>query len=166
MPVAIMPGSYDPPTIGHIDLIVRAAACFDQLVVAVGANMHKDPWFSGDQRAEFIREAVEDDPLAHRIRVVTYSGLLVDCAREVGATVVVKGVRDARDLGAETVQATYNLQLGGVETLFLPATAELSHISSSAIKELVSFSADPSPYVPAAVARALQSFPPERTSNA
>ncbi len=168
MPVAIMPGSYDPPTVGHLDLISRAAACFDQLVVAVGANMHKNPWFSADQRAHLIRQSLESAPeaLPNSVRVVTYSGMLVDCAKEVGATVIVKGIRNARDLDAETIQATYNQQLGDLETLLLPTSPGLGHISSSAVKELVSFSVDPSPYVPAPVAKALELLPPERTPNA
>lgn len=159
MPVAIMPGSFDPPTFGHLDLFVRAAACFDRLVVAVGENVAKKYWFAANERAKMVEDAIAGQikgPDAQKIDVVTYRGLLVDCAMAEGATVVVKGLRDHGDLSAELVQAAHNRQLAGLETLFLPARAELSHISSSAVKELVSYGVDPTPYVPGPAVLALK----------
>lgn len=161
MPTAIMPGSFDPPTRGHLNLIERAAECFEQLVVAVGSNVAKKPWFDADHRAELMEESVQS--LVQRgvlrrgrVRVTTYSGLLVGCAQSVGATVVVKGIRDQADLSAELVQATHNRELGSLETLLLPADPRWLHVSSSAVKELVTFGVDPGPYVPEPVAAALR----------
>lgn len=168
MPIAIMPGSYDPPTRGHVDLIVRAARCFDGLIVAVGSNVNKDPWFSASERAQLLMDSIEalHLPPELSIRVVTYDGLLVDCAREEGATIAVKGIRDGRDLSGELIQAAYNRELAEIETLLLPAAASLQHISSSAVKELVFYGVDPAPYVPGPVQVALRPFLAERKPHA
>lgn len=157
MPVAIMPGTFDPPTRGHLNLIARAANCFDSLVVAVGENIKKTPWFPVERRVELLQASIALDlpELADRIEVAAYRGLVVNFAATRGATVIVKGVRDGLDLAAEQIQATHNRELGGLETLLLLAEPRWQHVSSSAVKELVTWEVDPLPYVPAPVAAAL-----------
>lgn len=143
MPLALVSGSFDPVTRGHIDLIRRAEQCFGSVVVAVGVNKDKKPWFSAEERVEMIAEALPGVP------VMLFSGLVVDFAGQVGADVIVKGVRGAQDLEAETVQARINKQIGGIETLFLPTAAEYEHVSSSIVRELAWWGADVSPFVTA-----------------
>lgn len=152
MTTAVLPGSFDPPTIGHLDLIRRAARLADDVVVAVGTNPAKTPRFTPVERVAFLREALGD---LEGVRVGVVEGLLVDFCRAQGATLVVKGIRDAADISWETTQATVNREIGGVETVFLPTRPELMHVSSSIVKELASWGLDVSRYVPPAVARAL-----------
>lgn len=146
MVTAIFPGSFDPLTKGHLDIISRAKSCFDRLIVAVGYNSSKKAWFSPLERIQMIEEATPG------IEVVSFEGLLVDCAAKHGATVIVKGVRDATDLAYETTQAITNRQMSGIETLYLPTSPHTQHISSSLVRELHRWGADLGDYVPAHVA--------------
>lgn len=163
MPRAIMPGTFDPLTNGHLDLIFRAYRTFGDLVVAVGENVRKNPRFSAAEREQLVRASCGEIPelaaaLARdELRVVRYGGLLVDCARQNGASVIVKGLRGHGDLDAEMVQAAYNRDLADLETLFLPGVQRWQHVSSSAVRELLILGADPSPYVPGPVLAALTS---------
>lgn len=152
MTIAVLPGSFDPPTIGHLDLIRRATRLAEEVVVAVGTNPAKTARFTPAQRVAFLREALGD---VEGVSIGIADGLLVDFCREVGATLVVKGIRDAADISWETTQATVNREIGGVETVFLPTRPDLMHVSSSIVKELASWGLDVSRYVPPAVARAL-----------
>lgn len=152
MTTAVLPGSFDPITLGHVDLIRRATRVAEHVVVAVGTNVAKSARFSPDERVALIREAVADVP---GVTVERMDGLLVEFCRQVGAGLVVKGIRDASDVHQEITQATVNRELGGVETVFLPTRPELMHVSSSIVKELATWGMDVSRYVPAGVARAL-----------
>lgn len=146
MVTAIIPGSFDPLTNGHLDIISRAQRCFDHLVVAVGRNSSKTAWFSVEERVSMIQEETEG------VTVVSFDGLLVDCAQSCGATVIVKGVRDSVDLAYETAQAVTNRQLSGIDTLYLPTSPAMQHISSSLVRELNKWGADLRDFVPASVA--------------
>lgn len=134
--LALYPGSFDPITLGHLNVIQRASRLFDRLVVAVGVNAEKKPWFSYEERCELIRRSVAELGLDN-IEVTTYQGLTVRFARQIGARVIVRGVRPLTDIPAELTLMMANRRLEPeVETLFLIADGELAHVSSSLIKEI------------------------------
>ncbi|HJR91348.1 MAG TPA: pantetheine-phosphate adenylyltransferase [Acidimicrobiia bacterium] len=151
MTTALCPGSFDPPTNGHIDVIERAIEIFDHVVVAVVANPSKEPMFSADERKELISEAFAD-----RVKVESFDGLLVDFARSVGVDVVVKGLRAVSDFDYELQMAQMNRTLAGVETVFLPTNPEWSYLSSSLVREVARLGGDYRSLVPAHVASALE----------
>jgi pantetheine-phosphate adenylyltransferase len=149
---AVCPGTFDPPTNGHLDVIGRAAAMFDELVVATGVNESKRRLFGDDERVELLRETVAG---FGNVAVGTFDGLLVDYCRAEGIGVIVKGVRTAGDYDYELQMALMNRRLTGVETIFLPAAPEHAHLSSSLVKEVARFGGDVSSFVPASVHRHL-----------
>lgn len=142
---AVFPGSFDPFTRGHYDLVCRGAAIVDELIVAVGINHAKSPLFSAEERQEMIRRATADLP---NVRVEIMRGTLVDFCTKHRSALVVKGVRDGIDLSSEAAQAAVNRELGDIDTVLLPTRPELSHISSSIVRELMRWGIDPSRYVP------------------
>lgn len=161
MVCAICPGSYDPFTFGHLDVICRAATLFDRVVVAIGQNTNKSGFLPLEVRLESIRQTIselDDRQLANKIEVAAYSGLVVDFAREVDADLLVKGLRGGADLDHEIPQARTNRQLAQIETLFLPTSARWGHVSSSLVRELVRFNAPVDDYVPAPVADCLSGW--------
>ena len=133
---ALCAGSFDPVTVGHVDVIRRAAELFDRVVVAVLLNSQKKPCFSTDEKLSFLRSALQDIP---GVEIVAYDGMAVELAAELGGAVLVKGVRNAADLQLEQSEAEYNHRLGKVETLLLPCKTELMHVSSSAVRVLLSY---------------------------
>jgi pantetheine-phosphate adenylyltransferase len=149
---AVCPGSFDPVTHGHLDIIGRAAGLFDEVVVATGTNISKSRMFDPDERLAMLEEAVR--PWGN-VRVAGFSGLIVDFCREVDAVAIVKGLRGATDYEYELPMAHMNAQLTGVETVFLPGAAGNSYVSSSLIKEVAGFGGDISPFVPEFVAEAI-----------
>ncbi|HEU4700651.1 MAG TPA: pantetheine-phosphate adenylyltransferase [Gemmatimonadales bacterium] len=150
---AIYPGSFDPPTRGHEDLIRRSLALCDRLVVAVASNSAKQPLFSVEERLELLRAAVGDDP---RIEFATFTGLLMDFARTVGAGMVVRGLRAVSDFEYEFQMALMNRQLNPeVETVFLVPAVDLTYLSSSLVREVARHGGDVSQQVHPAVAAAL-----------
>ena len=162
MRIAVVPGSFDPVTLGHIDLIGRAALLFDRLQVVVTHNPGKSALLGVDERVRLIRRSLADAGV-EGVEVDSWSdGLLVDYCRQVGATVLVKGLRSSTDAAYETPMALVNRDLAGVETLFLVAQPATSHVSSSLVRQVASLGGDVAPYVPAAVAAALQPEGPVR----
>jgi pantetheine-phosphate adenylyltransferase len=146
---AIYPGSFDPMTRGHLDVIERAAAIFDQVVVAVVVNPQKsEPLFTLDEREAMIRESV-----AHlgNVQVTHFRGLLADFVRGTGATVIVKGLRVVSDFESEMSTALMNRSLSKVDTVFLPSDPRWSFVSSTLVKEVYNLGADVAEYVPPAV---------------
>ena len=151
---AIYPGSFDPMTRGHLDVIERAAAVFDKVIVAVVVNPQKrEPLFTLDERERMIREAVAQ--LAN-VEVTHFRGLLADYVRSVGATVIVKGLRVVSDFESEMSTALMNRSLSGVDTVFLPSDPRWSFVSSTLVKEVYNLGADVSEYVPPAVLHVMQ----------
>jgi len=147
--ICVYPGSFDPVTIGHLDLIRRAAALFDEVIVAVMHNPAKHGCFPVEERLALIRRSVADIP---NVRVDAWHGLLVDYVRQTGATAVVRGLRAVSDFETEMTMAQVNQQLlPGMETLFLMTKPEHSCISSSVVREAASFGADISAFVPACI---------------
>lgn len=132
--IALLPGSFDPVTLGHLDLVIRAASLFDEVIVAVLENGEKNPWFSAEGRVLMVQREVA---ALKNVRVTRFSGLLVDLAVKQGAEVIVRGVRGGADLEYETVMARMNAHLRpGLDTVFLPASPHLSHIASRLVREI------------------------------
>lgn len=143
--IALFPGSFDPFTIGHADVVSRVLPLFDRLVIAVGVNERKRSLYSAANRVETIRQLYADEP---RIKVVAYQDLTIDLARREGAHFIVKGVRSVKDFEYEREQADINRQLGDVDTLLIYADPALSSISSSVVRELNHFGKDITPFLP------------------
>lgn len=153
MTTALLPGSFDPFTVGHLDLVRRATAFADRVVIAVGTNRAKTPFLSATDRRDLIRRATADIP---GIDVVIMEGTTIALAQQVGATIIVKGVRDGADVAWENAQAAVNREMGGIDTIYLPTRPELAHISSSVVRELYFWGMDISRYVPPAIAEQLR----------
>jgi pantetheine-phosphate adenylyltransferase len=159
MRLAIYPGSFDPITRGHIDVIDRARAVFDELVVAVLVNTRKTPSLEAAERVELIVAAMQEElgvEVAAGIEVVTFQGLTVDLARERGATSIVRGLRALSDFESEQAIAHLNRQLAPeVDTVFFMTGLEHAYLSSSLVREIAAFGGDLSAMVPDVVARRL-----------
>ena len=152
---ALYPGSFDPFTNGHLDVVRRASRLFDELIIAVAANPEKrTPLFAPDERADMIREAVADLP---HVEVTTYRGLTVDFARASGVDVLVKGLRLPSDFEAELQQALMNRELApDVETVFLMSGFAQIFVSSSILKDVAGHGRDVTQFVPPVVAKRLE----------
>ena len=153
---AVCPGSYDPVTSGHLDVLERAAALYDEVVVAVLHNPAKAGTFTVDERIGFVERSLAARGLTDRVRVEAFAErLLVDVCRELDAGVVIKGVRGPSDVTYEWAMALMNRHLTGVETVFLPADPVFEHVSSSLVKEVARWGGDVSGLVPDEVRDAL-----------
>ncbi len=149
--IGIVPGSFDPVTLGHLDVIARARGLFDQLHVVVVHNPDKRAMLPIAQRVSLIEKALADAGLGD-IHVTNWSmGLLVDYCQEVGAKVLIKGLRRASDVAYETPMAIVNRKLADIETVFLMPDPVHGHVSSSLVRQVAGLGGDISPYVPAAV---------------
>ncbi len=133
MSTAVCPGSFDPMTLGHVDVVRRARSMFDEVVVAVAHNSTKRALLTPQERVALAEEALAD---LDGVRVVATDGLLVDLVRELGAQAVVKGLRSGADLDAELAMALMNRHLSGVETVFVLGDPALSHVASSLVKDV------------------------------
>jgi pantetheine-phosphate adenylyltransferase len=145
---AVCPGSFDPVTNGHVDVINRAAGLYDELVVAVLVNPGKAGLFSVDERMELLRESVAD---LTNVSVDSFEGLLVDYCRSKDTQVIVKGLRAVSDFEYELQMAQMNRELAGIETLFVPTAPQVGHLSSSLVKQIATFRGDVSRLVPKVV---------------
>ncbi|SBN63839.1 Phosphopantetheine adenylyltransferase [Curtobacterium sp. 9128] len=156
--IAVVPGSFDPVTLGHLDVIGRAAGLFDEVHVLVVHNPDKKTaMFDAVDRVRLIEESLAETDAPANIRVGEWTaGLLVDYCRQVGATVLVKGVRSGEDVAYETPMAIMNRHLADVETVFLLPEASRAHVSSSLIRQVATLGGDVSPYVPVVVDEALR----------
>jgi pantetheine-phosphate adenylyltransferase len=151
--VALCPGSFDPPTNGHIDVVQRALSIFDRVVVAVVRNPSKTPLFSAQERMDLLRGAFPDEG---RVEIDSFEGLLVEFARSKGVDAVVKGLRAVSDFDYELQMAQMNSSLSGIETLFIPTSPAWSYLSSSLVREVARLGGDVSAYVPPHVLSALK----------
>jgi pantetheine-phosphate adenylyltransferase len=148
---AIYPGSFDPVTYGHLDIIARASALFPRLVIAVVGNPSKQAMFSADERVAMI-----SDEVGPGVEVVAFEGLLVDLCEELEIATLVKGLRGVGDLEVELRMAQNNLQIGSVETVFLATSPERSHLASSFVREIARLGGRLDHAVPPAVEQALR----------
>jgi len=142
---AIFPGTFDPFTIGHHSLVKRSLELIDEIVIAIGVNDAKKSYFSLEKRIEMIRSLYEND---HRITVATYRNLTVDYAKEVNANFIVRGIRSVNDFEYEKTIADMNRKISGVETFILFTEPELTHVSSTIVRELLRFGHDVSQFIP------------------
>jgi pantetheine-phosphate adenylyltransferase len=155
--IAVVPGSFDPVTLGHLDVIGRAAGLFDELHVLVVHNPDKSALLPIAQRVSLIEQSVAEADLPGNILVTSWSvGLLVDYCTDVGASVLVKGIRSQIDVAYETPMAIVNRNLAAVETIFMLPNPAHAHVSSSLVRQVAALGGDVSPYVPRAVAQYLQ----------
>ena len=154
--ICVYPGSFDPVTLGHIDIIRRCAVLFDRVIVAVLVNKGKQGWLPTEERLRLLEKCCEG---IGNVTVDSFDGLLRDYAVRTGADCIVRGVRNGNDLDTEAVMADLNRRLlPGLETVFLPARPELSSVSSSAVREILSFHGDVSAFVAPAVLEELVRF--------
>ncbi|MBC5823266.1 MAG: pantetheine-phosphate adenylyltransferase [Candidatus Eremiobacteraeota bacterium] len=152
----IYPGSFDPVTNGHFDIVRRAARLFQTLIVAVVGNPGKSPMFGIEDRVAMLREACAQLP---NVKVDSFTGLLADYVRFRQAALIIKGLRIVSDFEHEFSMALLNRKLeGGVETMFVPASLEYAYVSSSSVKEVFLLGGDIADFVPPAVLRAMQSL--------
>ena len=148
--ICVYPGSFDPLTVGHMDLIERAASLFDEVVVAVLRNPAKTGCFAVEDRIAMLQKACSH---LNNVTFDSFEGLLVDYMRLRGARIVLRGVRGAKDFDGECIMAQLNHDMAPeVETLFLTTAPQYAHISSSAVREIGMFGGDVTPYVPASIA--------------
>jgi len=157
MSVAVYPGSFDPVTNGHLDVLARAAAVFDRVIVGVLANPRKTPLLSAEIRMTILREAIGAlGPAADRIEVAAFDGLTVDFGRANGATAIVRGLRAISDFETEMQLAHNNRVLApAIDTVFFMTSVENGYVSSSLVKEIAGFGGDVSTMVPPAAGAAL-----------
>jgi len=155
--IAVVPGSFDPVTLGHLDVIGRAAGLWDEIHVLVVHNPGKTALLPIAQRVSLIEQSIVEAGLPDNIKVTSWSvGLLVDYCTDVGASVLVKGIRSQVDVAYETPMAIVNRNLAGVETVFLLPDPAHAHVSSSLVRQVSSLGGDVAPYVPRVVADYLQ----------
>ncbi len=145
---ALFPGSFDPITLGHYDIITRALDLFDEIVVAIGVNGDKNYMFTVEQRKEFIERAFADEP---KVKVTTYQGLTVDFCKEIDAQFILRGLRNPADFEFEKAIAHTNRKLSQIETVFLLTAARTSFISSSIVRDVIRNHGDYTVLVPESV---------------
>ncbi len=151
--IALYPGSFDPPTLGHADLIRRSLVLADRVVVAVAVNAGKQPLFTVPERLEMLRDVLGNEP---RVTLDSFEGLVAGYAKRIGATLLVRGLRAVGDFEYELQMALMNRQLhGSLETVFLVPAQGLSHVSSSLVREVARYGGDVRALVPPATAEAL-----------
>ncbi len=154
MKAAIYPGSFDPVTLGHLDIIERAAGLFDKLYIGILINRKKKPFLSLETRIDVLKDAVKH---LSNVEIISFEGLLADYCRENGIHAVIRGVRGAADFEYELPMAQINQKLNpDTQTIFLAASPEYSYVSSSAVKELASFGGDYRDMLPDAAYHAMQ----------
>ena len=156
------PGTFDTITFGHMDIMERYSGLVEELVVAVHKNIRKAPLFSIEERLELVREATSHIP---NITVISFDELLVNFLKKQEIHLVIRGLRGIEDYGHELQMAHANNNLGGVETIFLVASQDVSFVSSTIIKEVASFGGDVSPFVPRCVVKALKQRQKQKTQG-
>ena len=153
MSTAICPGSFDPPTNGHVDVIRRSVSIFDKVVVAVIRNPSKSPMFSSEERVEMLRGLFSDEP---KVEVDAFDGLLVDFAKARGVDVIVKGLRAVSDFDYELQMAQMNHSLSDIDTVFIPTSPEYGYLSSSLVKDVGRLGGSVEKLVPGDIVRMLK----------
>jgi pantetheine-phosphate adenylyltransferase len=146
MKICVFPGSFDPITSGHVDLVKRALPLFDKIIIAIGINAQKKYLFSLEQRQDWIKEVFKDEP---KVSVDTFENLTADYCKRVEAAWILRGLRNASDFDYEKTISQLNFIVGeGVETLFLISQPAFSHVSSTIVREIIKGGGDASPFLP------------------
>lgn len=147
--IAVFPGSFDPITVGHVDLVKRALPLFDEIVVAIGVNTQKKSLFSLEQRIDWLHEVFKQEP---QVRVDHFENLTADFCKKIGAQYLLRGLRNASDYDYEKTISQLNHIIGdGLETIFLISQPAYSHISSTIVREIIKGGGDASPFLPGTV---------------
>ena len=160
MTIAFYPGSFDPMTNGHLDVLIQSLNVASQVIVAIGIHPGKAPMFSFEERAELIRHSLTEalPDAVHRLRVVSFANLVVDAAREQGATLLVRGLRDGTDLDYEMQMSGMNRQMApDIQTVFLPAGTASRPITATLVRQIAAMGGNVETFVPKAVLHALNS---------
>ena len=152
---AILPGTFDPFTVGHLSLVKRGLAFVDEIIIAIGINESKRAYFSPEQRLTMIRELFKDEP---RIKTISYDCLTVDFAVQNNAQFILRGIRTVNDFEYEKTAADMNRALSGIETVIIFTEPEYTHISSTVVRELLRFGKDVSPFVPEKIYELMKNF--------
>lgn len=146
MKICVFPGSFDPITSGHVDLVKRALPLFDKIIIAIGINTQKKYLFSLEQRQDWIKDVFKDEP---KVIVDTFENLTADYCKRVEAAWILRGLRNASDFDYEKTISQLNFIVGkGVETMFLISQPEFSHVSSTIVREIIKGGGDASPFLP------------------
>ena len=154
MRIALFPGTFDPVTFGHLDIIERALPLFDKLYIGIGLNSNKAPMFSDKQRKQWLQELFKDEP---KIKVVVYEGLTVECCRKVKANYVVRGIRYVNDFEYEKAIADMNRSLDeNIETVFLTCLPKYTSVASTLVRDVIKNGGDVSQFVPDVVLKTIQ----------
>lgn len=154
MRIALFPGTFDPVTFGHLDIIERGLPLFDKLYIGIGLNSNKAPMFSDKQRKQWLEEIFKDEP---KIKVVVYEGLTVECCRKVKANYIVRGIRYVNDFEYEKAIADMNRSLDeNIETVFLTCLPKYTSVASTLVRDVIKNGGDVSQFVPDAVLKTIQ----------
>jgi pantetheine-phosphate adenylyltransferase len=154
--IALFPGTFDPITLGHVDIINRALPLFDKFFIGIGRNANKEPMFSEEQRLEWIQHMYKEDS---RIDVVVYEGLTVDCCQKVGANFIVRGIRYVNDFEYEKAIADMNRSLDHhIETVFLTCLPQYTSVVSTLVRDVIRNGGDATPFLPGPVAKTLLNY--------
>ena len=145
MKKAIFPGSFDPITLGHLDIVNRGVTLFDEVIIAIGENSSKEYMFSLEERKQFIENTFKNNP---KVNVMSYQGLTTEFCKEIGVDFILRGLRNPADFEFEKAIAHTNLELSKVETVFLLTSTQTSFISSSIVREIIRFKGDYKKLVP------------------
>ena len=151
--ICLFPGTFDPVTLGHKDIIDRALPLFDKLIIGIGRNSNKAPMFTEDQRIQWIREMYKDNP---KVEVLAYDGLTVDCCAKAGATFILRGIRYVNDFEYEKAIADMNRSLDkNVETIFLTCLPQFTSVASTLVRDVIRNGGNVSQFVPEVVLKSL-----------
>jgi pantetheine-phosphate adenylyltransferase len=152
--ICLFPGTFDPITVGHLDIIYRSLPLFDKLIIGIGRNANKAPMFSEEQRVSWIKEIFKDEP---RVQAVVYEGLTVECCKQVGAKYILRGIRYVNDFEYEKAIADMNRSLDPqVETIFLTCLPQYTSVASTLVRDVIRNGGDASPFLPEQVRQTLR----------
>jgi pantetheine-phosphate adenylyltransferase len=154
MRICLFPGTFDPVTLGHTDIIDRALPLFDKLVIGIGRNVNKDPMFSEEMRLGWIREIYKGNP---QVEALAYDGLTVECCKRIGANFILRGIRYVNDFEYEKAIADMNRSLdGNVDTVFLTCLPQFTSVASTLVRDVIRNGGDVTPFLPDVVANSIK----------